>query len=464
MSSYTYNKNNIRPQPETREIKPLLCCVIVILAGCVAPANAQGRNSERVYSVKPQPLYSALAEFAEKSGIQFVYDAALVKGLSSPGIGSARNNNQALSQLLQNSKLNYQFTDPNTVVLYRPEKPTTAIDGNNAYLLPVVQVTSDAEAAKGETLPKVTVEADAGNPYDDPAWTNDPRNSDYNRPNAVTATKTDTPLMQTPLSVKVVPSQVLKDQQVITVDQALRNVSGVVSGAGGTGTFFIRGFGNYNLYRDGFLNQSQWAHTEDLENIERVEVLKGPGSILYGRTEPGGLVNFVTKQPLDMPYYSLRQQFGSFDHYRTSIDATGPLTTNKGLGYRFNLGYQTNRTFQEFGGDERLMVAPTLRWKISDQTTSTLRVEYSDIQEKGRGRVPLLGNRPAPIPRSQNLGDPWNLQEEEYVMVSLNTEHSFNENWKLRHRFNFTDYTLTMSGSNGGSVDPSTGDVIDSAL
>ncbi|MDD1617830.1 MAG: TonB-dependent siderophore receptor [Methylococcaceae bacterium NSP1-2] len=127
------------------------------------------------------------------------------------------------------------------------------------------------------TLPQMTVSDKAEQNV------NAPDNPTYNIPDAVTATKTDTPIMQTPMSVKVVPKQVIKDQQVITVDQALRNVSGAVAGAGGTGNFFLRGFGNSNVYRDGFLNQSQWAHTEDLANVERVEVLKGPGSILYGR-------------------------------------------------------------------------------------------------------------------------------------------------------------------------------------
>lgn len=410
------------------------------LSVAITPAFAEDAHN---FNIPAQSLASAIDSLSKQSGLHVFYADNVIQGRESTEVKGSYTAQQALGQMLVGSGVETSFTGESTV----------ALKAGAGF------IKTSAESNEWETLPKVTVAADSDNPYNDPSWTNDPRNTDYNRPNATTATKTDTPLMQTPLSVKVVPQQVLKDQQVITVDQALRNVSGVVSGAGGTGTFFIRGFGNFNLYRDGFLNQSQWAHTEDLENIERVEVLKGPGSILYGRTEPGGLVNFVTKQPLDMPYYSLRQQFGSFGHYRTSIDATGPITENKDLAYRFNLGYQTNRTFQEFGGNERLMVAPTLRWKISDQTTSTLRVEYSDIQEKGRGRVPLLGNRPAPIPRSQNLGDPWNLQEDEYVMVSLNTEHAFNENWKLRHRFNFTNYTLTMSGSNGGNVDPSTGDV-----
>lgn len=398
------------------------------------------------FNIPAQPLGSALTRFSTATGLQVLYEGDIAGSVQAPAVNGNYTPEAALRQLTRNTGLSYRYSDAGTVTLVK----------NAAEDQPVE---TPQVSGEGQVMPKVTVEADAENPYTDPNWTNDPYNKDYNRPNATTVTKTDTPLMQTPFSAKVVPSQVLKDQQVITVDQALRNVSGAVAGAGGTGTFFLRGFGNFNTYRDGFLNQSQWSHTVDLENIERVEVLKGPGSILYGRTEPGGLVNFVTKNPLDTPYYSFRQQFGSFDHYRTSIDATGPITANKDLGYRFNLGYQTNRTFQEFGGNERLLVAPTLRWKISDQTTSTLKVEYSDIQEKGNGTVPLLGNRPAPIPRSLNLGDPWNIQEDEYVMLSLNTEHAFNDNWKLRHRFDYKNHTSTFAANSGISLDPTTGDV-----
>lgn len=183
----------------------------------------------------------------------------------------------------------------------------------------------------------------------------------YSVSHAQTATKTDTPLMDTPMSVKVVPQQVMLDQQVVRIDQALRNVSGVISGAEGDQQFNVRGFDQFNFYRDGYPFQSQWFHGEDLTNIDRVEVLKGPGSILYGRSEPAGIINFVTKQPLDTPYYSLRQQFGSYGWFRTNADLTGPLTEDKRVSYRFNLGYQMNQNFQEFGGNERLIIAPQIR-------------------------------------------------------------------------------------------------------
>ena len=106
----------------------------------------------------------------------------------------------------------------------------------------------------------------------------------YRVTNAVTATKTDTPIMDTPMSVKVVPQQVMRDQQVVRVDQALKNVSGVISGAEGDMQFNVRGFDQFNFYRDGYPFQGQFFHAEDLTNIERVEVLKGPGySLRAGR-------------------------------------------------------------------------------------------------------------------------------------------------------------------------------------
>ncbi|MCX7092076.1 MAG: TonB-dependent siderophore receptor [Methylobacter sp.] len=411
----------------------------VLLAGSIPLSVMAETTAVQSYNIPAQPLDNALTQLADDANLKLLYQADVVNQLKSQPLSGSYTPQQALEIMLQGTGLKFRSTDHGGITIEKDADSKAP--------------TSQKTDPKTATLKAVTVTGTAIKNV------NAPDNKDYKITNAVTATKTDTPIMQTPMSVKVVSQQVMKDQQVITVDQALRNVSGAVAGAGGTGTFFLRGFGNSNVYRDGFLNNSQWSHTEDLTNVERVEVLKGPGSLLYGRSQPGGLVNFVTKQPLDTPYYSLRQQFGSFDHYRTNVDATGPLTANKDLAYRFNLGYQTNNTFQEFGGNERLFVAPSLRWDISDKTTSTLKVEYSDIKEIGNGTVPLMGNRPAPIPRSRNLGDPWNLQEDEYTMVSLNTEHKFNEDWKLQHRFNFSNHELTMTAQNGSDAAPN-GDVL----
>ncbi len=384
---------------------------LMLLAIMQALSASAETGQKQNFDIPAQSLSSALLQFSENTGIKTFFSADVARDIQTPGLSGSYTPQQALDKLLTNTGIAYRFTDTESVAL---------------------SVSPKKNGTETTTLKPMTVTGKSG--YAD----NDPYNTDYNRTNATTATKTNTSIMQTPMSVKVVPQQVLKDQQVVTLDQALKNVSGVVSGSGSDRQFFIRGFDVYNYYRDGFPFVSNWFHTEELANIERVEVLKGPGSILYGRAEPGGIINFVTKQPLDTPYYSLRQQFGSYDHYRTDIDATGPLTVNKDLAYRFNLAYQTNNAITEFAGGERIFVAPQLRWNISDKTVSNIKLEYSNIKRNADNLLPLntAGTQPAALSRSQNLSDPWSYMEDEYVMLSLNTEHKFNPNWSLRHRFN----------------------------
>ena len=100
----------------------------------------------------------------------------------------------------------------------------------------------------------------------------------------------------------------------------------------------IRGFQTFDYYRDGVRMNTNFTNMPaSLANVDRVEVLKGPASVLYGRAEPGGLINIVTKQPLEEERYVVEQQGNSWADYRTTLDATGPLTTDKSLLYRVNL-------------------------------------------------------------------------------------------------------------------------------
>lgn len=203
----------------------------------------------------------------------------------------------------------------------------------------------------------------------------------YNVQNATPATKTDTPIMETPVSIQVVPQQVLKDQQTARIDKAIQNVSGLYQAAG-TGAlqsyFTLRGLQSFDSYRDGVrVNNAGFTPFRQTANLEQFEVLKGPPSILYGRIEPGGLTNnLVTKQPLATPYYALGQQFGPFDFYRTAIDATGPLRKDDTLLYRVNLAYENLGSFIDFIDNQRTFVAPVLRWNIRPQTQANFYLEY----------------------------------------------------------------------------------------
>ena len=422
----------------SRIIPPLLFVLLNILSGA---AVAGGNTQKQQYNIPPQPLAAALQAFSDSSHLQLLYDADLVAGMNSLAVKGAYTPGQALAQLLGQSGLGYQIKSAHMVTLTKRTGKDSSVNADE-NLLPVAQVAVNANdnAGSDTTLPKVTVEADSENPYDDPTWQTDPYNTDYVLPKATAGTKTNTPVMETPLNVQVISKQVLKDQQVISLDKALKNVSGVVTtkNAGEEGAFGesiqIRGFGTNTLFRNGFrLDGSTYNNGQQFANVESVEVLKGAASVLYGRVELGGMVNVVTKQPRATPYYSLNQQFGSYDLYRTSIDATGPLTKDDTLLYRVNASYQSNHSFRDLVSNEDVFFAPVLKWNISPQTQATLEMEYQrEISSVDTPALPFENNRLINLPHNRNLNDK-NPLETQNIFVGFNWSHQFNDDWSFKH-------------------------------
>ncbi|HEY9737856.1 MAG TPA: TonB-dependent receptor plug domain-containing protein, partial [Trichocoleus sp.] len=169
------------------------------------------------------------------------------------------------------------------------------------------------------------------------------RDDDYSPNTAVTATRTETPLRDIPQSIQVVPQAVLEDQQTLRVQDALQNVAGVSKWGnyGGTeaGSFVIRGFTQDGNFRNGFRDNDFYSISE-VANVERIEVLRGPASVLFGQVQPGGIINVVTEQPLAYPAYELGFTAGSYAFYRPTVDLTGPLTADGSVRYRLNAAYQ----------------------------------------------------------------------------------------------------------------------------
>lgn len=258
----------------------------------------------------------------------------------------------------------------------------------------------------------------------------------YKVDQATTATRTDTPIMETPFSVQVVPQQVLRDQQAVRLETALKNVSSVSafpSAIGGADSYMIRGFDTLAYYRNGALRPTNGM--VETANIEQIEVLKGPASILYGRADPGGIINVVTKQPLATPYYSFQQQFGSYNFFRTTGDATGPLNQSGSLLYRFNFAYENSESFRDFVDRKNIFFAPVVKWIVSPRTQITAEMEYHNINTKSDGLLPALGNRPAPIPISRYLDEPsFSKSANERFFTGINWSHELNSDWKIAHR------------------------------
>lgn len=279
----------------------------------------------------------------------------------------------------------------------------------------------------------------------------------YAAKDATSATKTDTPIHDTPVAIQVVPRVVMDDQQVINVKQAARNISSVMpSSYQFYEAYIIRGFDTgTNVYRNG-LRQPSFAD-QQTANVEQVEILKGPAAVLYGRIEPGGLVNVVTKKPSATPYSSIQQQVGSWDFYRTTADATGPLNGDNTLLYRFNAAYQNNHSFVDYLDNENLFIAPSLTWRPSDKLEFNLdlefqRKEYVHFGTNGGG-VPAVGNHPADLKRSTYIGNPSisvkNPNEQDRDYLGFDWSFAFNDSWSLKHRLSYmdVDYTTHYAGA-----------------
>jgi iron complex outermembrane recepter protein len=232
----------------------------------------------------------------------------------------------------------------------------------------------------------------------------------YRVPTATVGTKSFSLLQDVPQSIQILNRNLLDDQQAITMADVVRNVSGVNipnSSGGRMEDFNMRGLTSRAQFKDGFRNdfQSNRAPVE-LQNVERVEVLKGPSSALYGRMDPSGVVNLVTKLPLSSAHYTAGFQTGSFGLLRPSLDATGPLNRSKTLLYRFNGLYDNSDSFRDFVSRERWLVSPVLTAYAGSRNVFNVYSEFSPFESVvDRGFV-AIGNRPAALPASRFLGDP----------------------------------------------------------
>jgi iron complex outermembrane recepter protein len=258
-------------------------------------------------------------------------------------------------------------------------------------------------------------------------------------------TRTDTPIINVPQSIQVIPEQVIEEQGITTLGETLRNTAGVTSGRLASDapaiTPVIRGFESGNVLRNG-QRDTTLRRVAGTPNIERVEILRGPASVLFGQGDLGGTVSVVTKQPTNEPFAQIEYQVGQFGLHRPSLDIGGPFGNDpKNGGYRFNLSYEWSDSFRKFEESETFFVSPVVRLINTDQTQLTAELEYIKYRTRGGApELPALGtviNNPAgKIDRTVNLGEP-SLAESETTATRLGYQlrHKLNNNWSISNEF-----------------------------
>jgi iron complex outermembrane receptor protein len=264
----------------------------------------------------------------------------------------------------------------------------------------------------------------------------------YRVPNTSTATKTDTLIRDIPQSIQVVPQEVLEDRGVRSEREALETVSGLVESDSSVSPFganvAIRGFSGATRLRDGLRTEGVAAYTfTPIGTIERVEVLKGPASVLFGALEPGGVINYVTRQPLAEPYYKIGFEAGNYGLYEPSIDFSGPLTEDGSVLYRLIASYQGGGDYKDSTTiqEQIISIAPSITFKFGDRTNLNLYYDYSRYDANPTFE-PILSDGSL-IPRNVST-DYFSSEVNEIHRFGYTLNHEFNDSWQLRHNLSVT--------------------------
>ncbi len=300
---------------------------------------------------------------------------------------------------------------------------------------------------------------------------------------ASTATRLPESILDTPRSVNVVPESVIEDRAILDPQEAIQNVSGVQRGATRTGvgeSYLIRGFAQQALFKDGFRAGQSAGITEltsdgptDVTNLERIEVLKGPSAILYGRGEPGGTVNYITRTPTFENGLDLQQYFGNYDFYRTEVHVNGAppgeAPASERFAARVDAAYQTNGSFIDFVEGERIFAAPSARWRIGSDTVLTLRGEYGNDDQSTTLALPVVDGRVLDVPYDRYFGEPGFTEIEAESWRGLTT---LDHRWTEDHATTVSLHGVRTETDGGNFIlfnfagplqDPVTGDITCSA-
>jgi iron complex outermembrane receptor protein len=283
------------------------------------------------------------------------------------------------------------------------------------------------------------------------------------------ASKTATPIKEVPQAISYITKEVMRDQGTFLMGDAVKNMSGV-----NQFTFYddltIRGFrmngGSTTQLVNGLRTFSGFWKQPPVNYLERVEVIKGAASALYGNTSPGGTINRVTKKPLRTPQKSLTFTTGSFNTLRTLADFTGPMNESKTLLYRLNLGYVNAQGFRNLQFDKNIIVAPS----VSFLPTNKTRINFDLVYNRSNSRLDrgqsVKGNDlySSSIKTSLNAVNDY-LNEETYL-ITTSLNHQFTQNTSFNVAYLRTGYSedlLEHRSSNVNGVD-SAGKAIDNLV
>lgn len=399
----------------------------VLHAQSAAPA---ADSALRRYAINAGPLAQVISQYASAAGVAISFDSAQTRGLSSPGVQGAYSVDAGFAAALAGSGLQ-------------------AVRGaQGAYALQAVPA-----AGAVVTLPSIAVTGAAMHTADD----------GFVARRSSGGTKTNTPLIEIPQAISVVTREEMDQRGVQNFNAAVAYTPGIraIDYPGGQGApdIYLRGFRAFNLfstYRDGLrAGFNQYDIDIETYGLERIDVIKGPSSVLYGQIAPGGLVDMTTKRPTETPLREIEIQGGNFDRRQAAFDFAGPVDEEGKWLYRVTGLARDSGTQVDHSPDDRLYLAPTLTWRPTDQTSVTIYASYQKSKRGGSEQsLPLTGTvNPNPagrFPSNVFLGQPeLTHYTVENTAIGYELEHRATENWTVRQkaRYMHADVDYISSGA-----------------
>ncbi|WP_095147182.1 TonB-dependent siderophore receptor [Pseudomonas sp. Irchel s3b6] len=389
---------------------------------------AEQVSSVRAYNLPAAPLASTLNQIASQAGLALSLNPSLAAGKTSSPVNGQFDATGALNQALRGTGLQLEQSSAGTYSLVAvPEGvlalPETAVIG-----------VGDSESAWGPAAGFVATRTAAG-------------------------TKTDTAIVEVPRSMSVITREQLDDRQVLNLNDALRYTAGVQSSGYGSDSradwLRVRGF-DPSQFLDGLpLPKGSFANPKiEPWNLERITVLRGPASSVYGQTPPGGMLDMVSRRPQVESAHQIEAQTGSNEHKQINFDSTGKVDDEGQFLYRVSGVVRDSNSPIDHIPDKRYNIAPSLTWNINDDTSLTFLSQYTRDDTGITGQfLPLqgtkLGSPAGDISHHKNLGEPdWDFYDRTYYALGYALEHRMNDVWQFRQNLRYTKSDLEFQAVN----------------
>ncbi|MBA1199120.1 TonB-dependent siderophore receptor [Pseudomonas plecoglossicida] len=415
-----------------RILRPSLMALAIALSIPMAsPALHAAEQSQLAYDLPSAPLATTLNQIASQAGIALAIDPALVSGRTAAPVKGQYDALGALQAALRGSGLQLQQSSVGSYSLVATPEGSLALPETS------INAAGEYESAWGASTGYVATRTAAG-------------------------TKTDTPIVETARSLSVITRQQLDDRQVLNLNDALRYTAGVQSSGYGSDSradwLRVRGF-DPTQFLDGLaLPKGSFANPKvEPWNLERITVLRGPASSVYGQTPPGGMLDMVSRRPQAESAHQIEVQAGSNEHKQINFDSTGKIDDEGRFLYRISGVVRDSNSPIDHIQDKRYNIAPSLTWNVDEDTKLTFISQYTRDDTGITGQfLPLQGTKlpsaAGKISRHKNLGEPdWDFYDRTYYALGYAFEHRLNDTWQFHQNLRYTKNDLSFQAVNVGT-------------